>query len=509
MAIPRLAERDWRSHMNLFWRRKAIGIPLAIVSVGVAAATVSVIPNLEPFSDKTGAVSTYNVDGNLQKSNAFFQSLGTNGRSCATCHQADQAFSISAKGVQALYARTHGTDPLFASVDGANCPTETSNDRAAHSLLLARGLIRVSVVLPANPQFTISVVHDSYGCGLTIDPATGRPAISVYRRPLPSTNLRFLSAVMFDGRETIAPLNNAQTFASNLNADLTHQAISAVQTHSQGNTPAAEKLAEIVQFEMGLTTAQVRDSSAGLLNAHGALGGPMALYTQNYYPGTNDALGGDPTGAKFNPNAFSLYAAWEESSGEHDREHDGDGANAEAREDIAAGEKLFNTQPAIITGVRGLNDNPALGSPASITGTCTTCHDSPNVGNHSVALPLDIATSRQAAYETNLSIVAGLQQLSAPDLPVYEISGCPDPLNPGHTINYYTSDPGKGLVTGLCADVNRGKGPILRGLAARAPYFHNGAAANLDELVNFYNQRFQMNFTDKQKKQLIAFLNSL
>jgi cytochrome c peroxidase len=76
-------------------------------------------------------------------------------------------------------------------------------------------------------------------------------------------------------------------------------------------------------------------------------------------------------------------------------------------------------------------------------------------------------------------------------------------------VNYYTSDPGKGLISGLCADVNRGKGPILRGLAARAPYFHNGAAANLDELVNFYNQRFQMNLTDKQKKELIAFLNSL
>jgi cytochrome c peroxidase len=126
-----------------------------------------------------------------------------------------------------------------------------------------------------------------------------------------------------------------------------------------------------------------------------------------------------------------------------------------------------------------------------------------------VALPLDIATSRQREYETNQAIVAGLKELSAPDLPVYEIRGCPDPLNPGKTVNYYTSDPGKGLITGLCADVNRGKGPILRGLAARAPYFHNGAAANLDELVNFYDQRFQMNLTEKQKKELIAFLNSL
>ena len=64
-------------------------------------------------------------------------------------------------------------------------------------------------------------------------------------------------------------------------------------------------------------------------------------------------------------------------------------------------------------------------------------------------------------------------------------------------------------MSGKCVDVNRIKGPILRGLAARAPYFHNGAAANLDEIVNFYNLHFQMNLTERHKKQLVAFLNSL
>ena len=72
-----------------------------------------------------------------------------------------------------------------------------------------------------------------------------------------------------------------------------------------------------------------------------------------------------------------------------------------------------------------------------------------------------------------------------------------------------TTDPGKALVSGLCSDVARTKGPILRGLAARAPYFHNGAAASLSQLLDFYNQRFQMNLTSQEKEQLIAFLNSL
>jgi cytochrome c peroxidase len=96
-----------------------------------------------------------------------------------------------------------------------------------------------------------------------------------------------------------------------------------------------------------------------------------------------------------------------------------------------------------------------------------------------------------------------------PDLPVYLINGCPNPFAPGEPESFYTSDPGKALITGQCSDFNRIKGPILRGLAARAPYFHNGAAADLRELVNFYNQRFSMHLTEEQKSDLIAFLNSL
>jgi cytochrome c peroxidase len=491
-------------------RRTTVSM-IVCLSLSAAAAVTLSIPNLKHFRDATGEVATFNTAGTIDGKNAFFKDLGTNGRSCLSCHQPDQSFSISAKGVREVYERTHGEDPLFAAVDGANCPTGKQNDAAAHSLLLERGLIRIAITLPASPQFTLNVVHDPYHCAITNDPATGRPVVSVYRRPLPTTNLRYLSTVMFDGRETLVPLNNAATFQNNLTLNLTDQAMSAVLIHAQGVAPTAEQLAEIVQFELGLSTAQVHDDDAGPLHTHGATGGPRELASQSYYPGTNDALGADPTGLKFNSSAFSLYAAWDKNADHgYDKDRDGeDRGKEEAREDIAAGEVLFNTRPAIITSVRGLNDNAALGSPASITGTCTTCHDTPNVGNHSVALPLDIATSRQAGDETNPAIVAGLRELSAPDLPIYEIRGCPDPANPKNTINYYTSDPGKGLVTGLCADVNRGKGPILRGLAARAPYFHNGAAANLEELVNFYDKRFQMNFTAKEKKQLIAFLNSL
>ncbi|MBZ5552792.1 MAG: hypothetical protein LAO21_08745 [Acidobacteriia bacterium] len=499
LAIPGIGARKW-----------SIIIGVLVLACAVSAA---MIPNLFPFLDSAGLVTTYNINGPIDESNAFFQSLGTNGRSCATCHIAGNAFGLSAQHAQARFRATRGRDPLFAAVDGANCPTASPGDPSGHSLLLNNGLIRVALPMPANAQFTIRAVHDPYGCASVTDPVSGQQTISIYRRPLPTTNLRFLSTVMFDGRETIQPLNNAQTFPANLVTDLMHQAVDATLGHAQAaNAPTTEQQTAIVNFELGLFSAQVFDNRAGLLFAHGAQGGPLKLSQQTYYPGINDSLGHDPQGEAFNPTVFTIFGAWANRAG-----HDSDGEDhAEARQRIAAGEALFNTRPLTISNVRGLNDNSALGASLPIApfqGTCTTCHNTPNVGNHSFPLPLDIGTGHDAANEPDIQIAGGLSQLSFPDLPVFEITGCPnpfpDPKQPHAPFVIFTTDPGKALLSGQCSDVNRTKGPILRGLAARAPYFHNGAARTLNEVVNFYNLRFQMNLSDKEKSQLVAFLNSL
>jgi cytochrome c peroxidase len=72
-----------------------------------------------------------------------------------------------------------------------------------------------------------------------------------------------------------------------------------------------------------------------------------------------------------------------------------------------------------------------------------------------------------------------------------------------------TTDPGRALITGKWADISKFKGPILRGLAARAPYFHNGSAASLDEVVNFYNSRFSIGLSGPEHADLVAFLRAL
>jgi cytochrome c peroxidase len=91
-------------------------------------------------------------------------------------------------------------------------------------------------------------------------------------------------------------------------------------------------------------------------------------------------------------------------------------------------------------------------------------------------------------------------------LPVFELVCTQGPLA-GNT--YYTSDPGKALITGQCTDIGRGKGLILRGLAARAPYFHSGVAPNLQQVVNLYNQRFQIGLSQQQMRDLVNFLQTV
>jgi cytochrome c peroxidase len=472
-------------------RRRIVVCIVGVVMLATGSAIADVyLRNLFPFLDSTGLSATYSNTGSVDLSGPFFQSLGTNGRTCGTCHEPNNAFGLSAVDAQVRYFISRGQDPLFAQIDGSTCPTGPINN----SLVLNNGLIRIGLTVPPNttdasaPQYTITAVQDPYGCALTTD-SQGVQTVSVYRRPLPTTNLGFLSAVMFDGRESFTlPLNNGQTFPTNLNADLTQQAIDATTIHAQaGQAPTPAQLSSIVNFELALNSAQLFDFGAGDLSKK-AQGGPQYLSTQNYYPGINDSLGADPQHKPFTPDAFTIYASFQNSQNPQ-------------QASIARGEQIFNTQLLTISNVPGLTTGSQ-----TIAGTCTTCHDTFNVGNHSLPLPLDIGTSRSPLYETDPNILAGLKELQMPLLPVFELVCTQGPLA-GNT--YYTSDPGKALVTGQCSDIGRGKGLILRGLAARAPYFHDGVAASLPQVVNFYNQRFQIGLTSQQMQDLVNFLQTL
>jgi cytochrome c peroxidase len=447
-----------------------------------------IIPRFELDRDATGAVATFQPGGaTFPADNPFFQNLGTNGRTCFTCHQPAFGWSVSAASVAARFDATGGTDPIFRLVDGATCPSDDVSTpaakRRAYALLIDRGLIRIGLPMPAGAEFEVTSVRDPYDCNT--NPATGliNPSagiVSIYRRPLPSTNLGFLTAFMWDGREPT----------------LTSQAKDATLGHAQANAaPSDAQVAQMVAFESGIFTAQEIDRNAGALHGDGATGGAVALSLQlsKFFIGINDPFGQNPTGQTFDPNIFDVFRPWLGLGIGQVMVNTGD--SPQQRRSIARGEEVFNTTPINITGVAGIND--ALGV-TSFAGFCGTCHDAPNVGNHSVKAPLDIGVADAGTRSPPVLDISGL--------PVFTLT-CKSGALAGRV--FQVTDPGRALISGKCTDIGKLKGPILRGLASRAPYFHNGSAATLLDVVNFYDQRFGIGFTARQKADLVNFLNSL
>jgi cytochrome c peroxidase len=466
-----------------------LGALALIVTLGTVLAQNQIsLPNLFPFPDPTGIVETFTTDpsGQVDLTGPFFQSLGTNGRSCGSCHVPSDGWTVSAAHVQARFTASEGLDPIFRTVDGSNCDhnidVSTLAGRAqAYSLLRTKGLIRIGLSVPSNAEFTVVGVSNPYGCKET-------SPLSMYRRPLPAANLRFLSTLMFDGRESSsqtgtykitypATSSDPPTPLAALLLDLAHQAVDATNGHAQATTPLTQQQQQaIVNFETELFVAQAVDSNAGSLQSAGATGGPMPLSTQSFFIGSNDPLGLNPSGAPFSPVIFTLFNPWVNSS-------------ETAKASIARGQTIFNSKPISISGVAGLNDNPLVGGP--IVGTCGTCHDAFNVGDHSVSAPL------------NIGVGDVTNPLGVAYLPVITLRNS----TTGKTVQ--TTDPGRALITGKWADIGKVKGPILRGLGSRAPYFHNGSANTLSDVVNFYDQRFGIGFTAQEKADLVAFLSVL
>ena len=476
------------------WAAEVHRLALSVHDRGPASDSTGVfpplIPQVLPSFDPTGIVETYNLGApTVTATNPFFQSLGTNGRACATCHEPRSAWGVSTDSIQERFDESDGTDPIFRPVDGATCPSDDVSTlaakRDAYSLLLSKGLIRIFLPLPATQlgttvprDYEITAVTDPYGC---TDLSSNPPVISVYRRPLPSANLHFLTECP-PGQTTCAPLS---IMWDGREPSLQSQSIDATLGHAQAlNPPTGAQVAQIVNFESDIFDAQEFDFDAGSLHARQASGGPAALSQQNFFIGINDVLS-----PGFTPVIFTLYTPWENLPPFFFNE---------GRASVARGEILFNSKPITISGVNGLNlfASDPLGA-NTIVGTCGTCHDSPNVGNHSKKLPINIGIAD-----------ATPQVLDVSGLPVFTVK-CTETTGPLAGQTFTVTDLGKALISGSCADVGKVKGPILRGLAARAPYFHNGSAHSFEDVVNFYDQRFGVGFTDQEKADLIAFLQTL
>ena len=473
-------------------------------------------PRLIEYSNPHGRHALLNTQAPLATAgHPFFEPIGTNGRACVSCHQPADGMGLSLQSIRERWEQTGGRDPIFAAIDGSNCPSLPQDDAASHSLLLERGLFRIFLPWPpANPrgqgtiepEFTIEVVRDPGGCNL--DPQYGlfsdHPMISVYRRPRVVANMPYVVHRRFGvgpfvgktGEPALRDPDTGEPVNMNLMADareptLATQAVEASITHLQllaGLTPA--QAAQIVSFEDQLFAAQVTDAVAGsLLRGEGGKAfGPENLATSEI--GT---LGNNTTRW-----VFPVDATWAEPDPALSRD-----ANAR-RASIRRGQQLFHFRTFWIRDSMHLN-TVGLGNPAKRT--CSTCHGMHMTGLDTANGWMDIGTTNLPwAREVPRNPWTQEREL----MPLFKITCRADlPPHPYLGRVIYTQDPGRALISGKCNDVGTIVMQQFRGLAARAPYFSNGSASNLREIVDFYDRRYNIQFSEQEKIDLENFMATL
>src|SRR6266478_3905840 len=133
--------------MSWPFQRRHLAVVLAalfIVSASGTAGEHSFLPNMLPFPNSTGVAATFSTAGKVDLTGPFFQSLGTNGRACVSCHQPGSGWTVTPQNIQARFDATDGTDPIFRTNDGSNSPAADVSTvdarRSAYSMLLSKGL---------------------------------------------------------------------------------------------------------------------------------------------------------------------------------------------------------------------------------------------------------------------------------------------------------------------------------------------------------------------------------
>lgn len=460
-----------------------------------------VFPATLDYDNDQGTLRTLLVGGPLKtKGHPFFEPIGTNGRACVTCHQPADAMSLSAATARERWQATGGKDPLFAAFDGSNCPILPQGDRASHSLLLERGLFRVQRPWPVRsfngkpvtPDFTIEVVRDPNGCNSAPGYGPDAGKVSVYRRARPVANMKYLLAVgfPFDPKQGYAlPLDpddgkpqSGNLMADNRAGNLRLQMEDAADSHLEfaGRLSPAQ-IRRIQDFELRIYTAQQVSKQGGALDTMGATGGPAKL--RDSEPGALGSIG---------TPVWSEYAAWDQI------------APAEAakltpqqlafRQSVARGARTFRDKTFLITDSAGINSRMGFGNP--VRNSCVFCHNMTQMGNDVAPGQVDLGTTTQPFADP------------WSDLPLFRVT-CMGQPHPHYGKVILTYDPGFALTSGKCADVGKITLQSMRGLAARAPYFSNGLARDLRGIVDYYERRYSIGYTEQEKQDLVNLMSVL
>jgi hypothetical protein len=430
------------------------------------------LPNNFPHLNPSGFSATFSTQGLVDLTTNYSVPQGTNGRSCQTCHIPQQAWSINPNAIQLLFVLSGGTHPIFNPLD-ANHPDADLSTPAArwagYSMMLTRGVFRRGGAPRATREWDLIAVDDPHGFACLPGPdctgATTTGRIVQWRRAMPTINFHLGSAtVNWDGGNSIGTdqlLGLENQARRNVTGGQQGPSLPAVPAPLPA--PFDFNIPDIVSFETSLSTAQLFSFTAGFLNAAGAQGGPQALSSMT------KAAGGD--------RPFTLFDAWIDSP-------------IPARAQIARGQELFNNR----------NGDPVTGP------RCGGCHNSKNNGTNFNNVLFDIGTASAEARTPDLPLYTFCQRVDPDPEDSEPAPSCVgDPDAPTRQL----TDTGRGNVTGAWGDLGRFKTPTLRALAQRAPYFHNGIAATLEDVVRHYEDFLGFDFTDEEEEDLVAFLKAL
>ena len=490
-----------------------VAICAAFSSVGVAVSTASerdsfvrwwspssgeIFPASVDYANDEGTLRVVLSGGPMETTgHPFFEPLGDNGRACVTCHQPADGMSLRPETARQQWRLTQGRDPLFDAYDGSNCPSLPQQDAASHSLLLDYGLIRIERPWPpvdiygktVTPDFSIEVVRDPWGCntGSRYGLSAKNPTVSVYRRPRPVANLRYVttSTFDFDPKTGMPNPNDPETgkpFPGNLMADaragnLRWQMRDAAKTHLQRSVPLTEEqMAQLEDFELRVYSSQQTIHGVGSLDASGAQGGPAPMI--GYKAGLLGTLG---------KPLWSEFDAWKAPDPT---------ASEEAlafRASVLRGIDLFRNDSFLLTNTSGINHLMGFGTPYRTA--CATCHNMEHMGLDVGSGQIDIGTNTLPLAEP------------APHLPLFRIRCDVPHIDFGK--EFFTTDPGFALTTGRCLDVGKITAQTVRGMASRAPFFANGSAKDIPALVDYYNRRYNIGYTPQERQDMINLLKAL
>jgi hypothetical protein len=447
---------------------------------GGSEAIERVSSALELAPNDRGFAESFHTAGIIDRTNPFFTPNGGNGRTCETCHFSDQGWTITPGAVTDLFNSTDGLALIFNTLDEGSRPdndvsTVARRRKAFQSTLLDHGVTRFPVGFPDSAEFTVTDVKDPSGFSTT-------SRLLEFRRPSPVSNEAKVAQTNWAFQPSDFGGVDVPTF-------LVPNAQGASFFHLQNPALPTALAEQMRDFQLGLFLAQTFDNDAGALDAGGAHGGPAFLSTVPFYVGINDIQGNDPITHTFTRKVFDIFDAWADADADPSLSGKAK-QQASAKASIFRGQEIFNFREFPISGVNGLND--LLGQ-AVVTGTCSTCHNTPNVGGHSVIRFFDTGTADE--------------NRCLPDYPVMTLQ------NKATGAVRKVCDPGRAGAgfppTGHWVDVGAFRAPPLRGLAARSPYFHDGQGKDIDVVIEFYAKRFNIKLTGSDKKDLGNFLEAL